>query len=158
MSAENYPLIFVVDDNTIYSKLIASQLRSSNYNHIECYSSGEDCIANLHHKPDIIIQDYLMDGMSGVDVLKEAKKIHPEVEFLFLSGLDNFEIAVNTIKYGAYDYVVKDQYALRKIIEKVDQLKERQTTSIKPTATKVKIGVAMLILVLVSLFSVFGLS
>lgn len=129
MQIQNNPLIFVVDDNSMYNRLIASHLRLNKYQRIECFLSGEECVENLYKKPDIVIQDYLMNGINGIQVLKEFKKRNPKTEFIFLSGDDSFELAVNTIKYGAFDYVIKDQLAFKKLISSVDKiLKIQQVT------------------------------
>ena len=106
---QNNPLIFVVDDNSMYNRLIVSHLRLNKFQRIESFLSGEECLANLDKNPDIVIQDYLMNGINGIQVLKESKRRNPKTEFIFLSGDDSFELALNTIKYGAFDYVVKDQ-------------------------------------------------
>lgn len=124
MQSQDSPMIFIVEDNFIYNKLIASHLRSNNFNRIESYQSGEDCLKNLYKKPDIIIQDYLLNGISGLDVLKESKKKNPETKFIFISGQDNIDIAVDTIRHGASDYLVKNQFAFKNMIEKIHDLRK----------------------------------
>jgi len=86
------------------------------------FYSGEDTINNLYRNPDIIIQDFLLDGMNGIEVLKKAKEQNPNIEFIFLSGQDNIDVAINTMKYGAYDYIVKDQMALKKMVNKINKI------------------------------------
>ena len=122
MENNKNPLIFIVEDNSIYNRLIMSHLRSHKFVRVESYLSGEECLKNIDRKPDIIIQDYLLDGMTGIDVLKATKKRYPSTEFVFLSSQDNLEIAIDTIKYGAVDYIVKDQYALTKLTNKINKI------------------------------------
>jgi DNA-binding NtrC family response regulator len=121
------PLIFIVEDNSIYNKIIASHLRSKKFQRIESYLSGEECLKNLYKKPDIVIQDYLLDGISGIEVLRTAKKKLPGTEFIFLSGQDDLIIAVNSIKYGAIDYIVKNQFALNKLMDNIDKIIKMQS-------------------------------
>jgi DNA-binding NtrC family response regulator len=129
MEILNIPLIFVVDDNPMYNRLIVSQLRLNKFQRVESFFSGEECLLNIYKKPTIIIQDYLMNGINGIEVLKESKKRDPRIEFIFLSSEDSFELAVNTIKYGASDYVVKDQLAFKKLILAINKvLKTQQIT------------------------------
>ena len=116
------PLIFVVEDNPVYSKLVVSYLKTNKFTNVESFISGEDALKAMDKQPKIVIQDYLLDGMNGIDVLKKAKKIAPEVEFIFLSGQDSIDIAINTMKYGAYDYIVKDQMALKKLVNKMNKI------------------------------------
>lgn len=115
-------MIFIVEDNSIYNKLIVNHLRSHKLIRTESFLSGEECLKNIHRKPDIIIQDYLLNGINGIEVLKSTKKKYPETEFIFLSGQDNIEVAINSIKYGAYDYIVKDQNALTKLTDKINKI------------------------------------
>ena len=158
MQNQDYPLIFIVEDNTIYNKLIASYLRSNKFSRIESFLSGEECLENLYKKPDIVIQDYLLNGISGIDVLKESKKNHPDTEFIFLSGQDNLNIAVNTIKYGAYDYVVKDRYALKKLIDNIHNIMSIQSVRLQNKNYKTGVKLFFLVLaILVVCVAIIGL-
>jgi DNA-binding NtrC family response regulator len=116
------PLIFVVEDNQMYNKLVVSYLRTNKFTNVESFLTGEDVLKNMHKNPDIIIQDYLLDGMTGIEVLIKAKKTNPNVEFIFLSGNDSIDIAINSMKYGAYNYILKDQMALPKLVEKIQKI------------------------------------
>jgi DNA-binding NtrC family response regulator len=122
MENQKYPLIFIVEDNTVYNKLIVNHLRLHKLTRTLSFHSGEECLKNLDKKPDIIIQDYLLDGMTGIDVLKATRKKHPETEFIFLSGQNDIELAINSMKYGACDYIIKDQYALKKLTDKINKI------------------------------------
>ncbi len=122
MQKENDSLIFVVEDNRVYNKLIMSYLKSNKFTNLMPFYNGEDAINNLYRNPDIIIQDFLLDGMNGIEVLKKAKEMDSDVEFIFLSGQDNIDVAINTMKYGAYDYIVKDQMALKKMVNKINKI------------------------------------
>lgn len=122
MENQKYPLIFIVEDNTVYNKLIVNHLRLHKLTRTESFLSGEDCLKNIDRKPDIIIQDYLLDGMNGIDVLKATRKKYPDTEFIFLSGQNDIELAINSMKYGAYDYIVKDQFALKKLTDKINRI------------------------------------
>ena len=141
MQTHDYPLIFVVENNSNYNELIVSYLRSNKKQRIECFLSVEECLQNLYKKPDIVIQDYLLNEISGHDILKESKNCDLNTEFIFMSGLDNFskgnnqnaglislsepdefDVAADTIKYGPHEYVVKDLFALEKLIEKFGKM------------------------------------
>ncbi len=135
------PLIFVVEDNQMYNKLVVSYLKTNKFTNVESYLSGEEALNNMHKNPDIIIQDYLLDGMTGIEVLIKAKKINPAVEFIFLSGQDSIDIAINSMKYGAYDYIVKDQMALQKMVNKINKI--NSVTELVKTNKRYKIGVIL---------------
>ena len=63
-----------------------------------------------------------MNGITGLDVLIEAKKTNPKTEFIFLTRIESFDIDVYTIKYGAYDYVIKDRFAFKKILDTIKKI------------------------------------
>ncbi|MFM1744416.1 MAG: hypothetical protein RLZZ630_353, partial [Bacteroidota bacterium] len=67
-------------------------------------------------KPSIVFLDYNLDSkvrqaMDGIDVLKEIKELDPQIEVVMISGQDKIDVAVNSIKYGAFDYIVKGEGA-----------------------------------------------
>lgn len=135
------PLIFVVEDNQLYNRLVVSYLKTNKFTNVESYLTGEEVLKNMHKNPDIVIQDYLLDGITGIEVLIQAKKIHPTVEFIFLSGNDNIEIAINSMKYGASNYIVKDQMALQKLVQKIHQISS--VTELVRTEKRFKLGVIL---------------
>lgn len=89
----------------------------------------------------------MLEGMNGIDVLKAAKKVHPEIEFIFLSGQDSIDVAINTMKYGAYDYIVKDQMALKKIVNKITKIISVQ--QLVKSNKRYKMGVTLFFVALV---------
>ncbi|HEY5511897.1 MAG TPA: response regulator [Prolixibacteraceae bacterium] len=122
MQKQTDPLIFIVEDNPVYNKLVVNYLLSKKFNRVESFLSGEECLKKIDLKPDIVIQDYLLEGIDGIEVLKATKKKHPHTEFIFLSGQDSVDVAINTMKLGAYDYIVKDQMALKKMVDKITKI------------------------------------
>ncbi len=135
------PIIFVVEDNQIYNKLVVSYLKTNKFTRVESFLSGEEVLKNMDKNPDIIIQDYLLEGMTGIEVLIKAKKINPNVEFIFLSGQDSIDIAINSMKYGAYDYIVKDQMALQKMVNKIHKISS--VSELVTSNKRYKVGVVL---------------
>ena len=122
MKSAKSPLIFIVEDNSVYNKLIVNHLHTHKQIRTQSYLSGEECLQNINQKPDIIIQDYLLEGINGLEVLMATKKRSPTSEFIFLSGQDSIEVAINCMRFGAYDYIVKDQYALIKLSDRINKI------------------------------------
>ncbi len=116
------PLIFVVIESPIYNNLVAGYLRSRKFKNIKTFSSGYDCLKNLHLNPDIVVISYSMDEITGLEVMQKAKLTNPEISFFFLSGQNNVEVAVNIVKMGATDYIVKNERALGKLVKSIDFL------------------------------------
>lgn len=146
MVASKNPLIFVVEDNHVYNRLIVSFLKTNKLTNVESFSTGEDALKAMEKQPAVVIQDYLLEGMNGIEVLKRAKKVAPNVEFIFLSGQDNIDVAINTMKYGAYDYIVKDQMALKKLVNKINKI--QSYNQLEVSKKRYKMGVILFFVIL----------
>jgi len=125
-------LIFLVDDDAVFLKMLEIQFMESGDFDIETYATGELCIENLTHKPDIIILDYLLDGverdvMNGIETLDKIKAYNKDIEVVMLSAQDKIDVAVNCMHHAAFDYVVKSETAflrLQKIITTICESKK----------------------------------
>ena len=113
--------IFIIDDDRAMSEMINDFLQTK-YNDPEIFlfATGEAALAELFRKPEVIILDYHLDtqdpkAMNGIEILKRIKELLVNVPVLFLSSQDSPEIAADTIKYGAYDYIVKNETAFQRL-------------------------------------------
>lgn len=130
--------IFLVEDDPMYATVLKQELKSSSYENVWVFPSGESFIKNMYFQPDIVLLDYYLDGkLNGLDVLKEIKthneSFNENIEVIFLSGQEKIRTALDAVKSGAFDYVVKGESALnetknliRKIIKKKEIIKERK--------------------------------
>ncbi len=94
--------------------------------------------------------------MNGVEVLKRAKKIDPEVEFIFLTAQDSTEIAVITMQFGAYDCIVKDGVTFDKVFDRIQKIEK--TKSLEGTVSSIKyykMGFVILLLIVIMFFVLF---
>jgi len=122
MNSKRHPLIFIVEDDNTFAVMIKKYLFMNGVRNIEIYNSGEECVKNLKKNPKIIIQDFDLPGMDGLEVLKKVKEVDKEVEFIFLSGQHSIKIAVEIMKSGASDYVIKDEVAKEYLEKKIKKL------------------------------------
>ncbi|HET6992466.1 MAG TPA: response regulator [Bacteroidia bacterium] len=127
--------VFIVDDDESYLSALGFRLMKDNKDHqtkVYCYTSGEECLANLDLDPRVVILDYYLstnqDAMSGLEVLREIKRIKPNVPVVVLSSQGDIKTALDTFEEGAYTYVVKDKQALLSIEKIIDSF-----INIKPT-------------------------
>lgn len=126
--------IFLVDDDAVYLKLLEIELLEHGDFEIQTFSTGELCLANLEHAPDVIILDYELNGidkkaMNGLDILDKIKAYNPRIPVVMLSSQDKIEIAINCMHHKAFDYVVKSETAylrLKKIIPAVFRFKKME--------------------------------
>jgi DNA-binding NtrC family response regulator len=123
---ENFK-IFIVDDDSYFSNLYKQHLLNSEYTDVHCFDNGRDCLKNLSLQPDIIFLDYNMDDMNGFEVLKKIKRYDPNVFIVMISAQEEISIAVNSLKYGSFDYIIKNNSicdSIDTVIEKIIMVKE----------------------------------
>lgn len=149
--------IFIVDDDPIQLDMLQDHLKKQSNYDIIAFSTGEDCLKNMHLKPNIVFLDYYLnsvvkDAMDGLDVLQEIKKVSPETDVVMLSGQDKIDVAVEVMKYGAFDYIVKGESAFYRAekavfnIYRYSKLKKNAATYKKLTFI---FGLAFLIVLIV---------
>jgi two-component system OmpR family response regulator len=134
MDDNNKIKIFLVDDDAVYLKLLEIEFRQHADFTIETFATGELCIENLSHNPDVIILDYRLDGivrnaMNGIETLDKIKEINPDIPVVMLSSQDKIEVAINCMHHLAFDYVVKSETAfmrLQKIITAIFRYKKME--------------------------------
>src|SRR3954469_22800673 len=104
--------LFLVDDDALFLRSLEIEfLQFSDYI-IETYATGEQCIANLDHRPDIIILDYFLNSVNksainGIETLVRIKENNIDTPVIMLSAQDKIEVAISCMHHKAYDYVVK---------------------------------------------------
>lgn len=124
--------LFLVDDDAVYLKLLEIEFLQHGDFDIETYPTGELCVENLSHNPDVIILDYYLDGvdinaMNGMETLDKIKTENPNIPVVMLSSQDKIDIAISCMHHGAFDYVVKSETAfvrLQKIITAIFEFKK----------------------------------
>ncbi|HIO72244.1 MAG TPA: response regulator, partial [Flavobacteriales bacterium] len=139
---KDQPLIYLVDDDTVFLTLIQSELSSMGEVKTRTFASGESCLKQMHKNPCMVVLDYELSGedpdvMNGVEVLKKIKETNPETEVVMISGWDDVTIAVASMKFGAYDYVVKNDSAMININNKAKNIFAKQEIIMKLAQEKV---------------------
>lgn len=112
--------IFIVEDNEVYSMMLDYFLSQENTFKFFSFRSGEECLENLHLKPDLIILDYGLPGLNGYDTFLELKKRTSDVRIVVLTSNDDIEVAAKFLKGGADDYILKEGAGEAQIIEKIE--------------------------------------
>ena len=134
MKNENKIKLFLVDDDAVFLKLLEIEFLEHADFSVQTFATGELCMENLSHSPDVIILDYHLDGidknaMNGIETLDKIKALHPEIPVVMLSSQDKIDVAVNCMHHKAFDYVVKNETAfmrLQKIIAAIFHYKKME--------------------------------
>ncbi|MBU2020308.1 MAG: sigma-54 dependent transcriptional regulator [Bacteroidetes bacterium] len=107
MNTEAPFTIFVVEDNEWYNKLLVHNLSLNPDFVIKSFGTGNEAIAHLHENPNVITVDYRLPDMDGEKLLEKIKSINESIEVIIISEQEDIKTAVNLLKSGAYDYLVK---------------------------------------------------
>lgn len=99
--------ILLVDDEKDFVEMLSMRLSEAGEDVIAAYS-GQECLEKLAQSPvDVVILDIKMPGMDGIQTLREIKGMFPLVEVILLTGHGTTETAVEGMKLGAFDYLLK---------------------------------------------------
>jgi DNA-binding NtrC family response regulator len=99
--------VLLVDDEKDFVEMLSLRLKEAGERVTPAYS-GKECLETLERKNiDVVILDLKMPGMDGIETLKEIKRRFPLVEVIMLTGHGTTESAVQGMKLGSYDYILK---------------------------------------------------
>jgi len=107
MSDENKIAILLVDDEIINLENVGHFLSRKGFT-VTTAASGEEAIELLQHSHfDLVVTDFKMHDIDGVQVMKTAKKLHPEIEVIIVTGYATVNSAVDAMAQGAFYYLSK---------------------------------------------------
>jgi DNA-binding NtrC family response regulator len=117
------PLIYIIDSNANYRKILSTCLKALKYNNLKTFESCEDCL-KTDNTPDIVILDHTMKEyhITGLDFLISYKQKYSDTDFLFFSSDPSVDVAVRSIKWGACDYFIKGRKGIEELIVRFNSL------------------------------------
>lgn len=101
--------VFVLEDDEWYNKLLAHTISLNPDYQVKSFFSANELFKNIHEKPDVVTLDYRLPDTTGEEALEKIKHLSPDTEVIVISEQDNIETALNLLKNGAYDYLVKEK-------------------------------------------------
>ncbi|HYC72169.1 MAG TPA: sigma-54 dependent transcriptional regulator [Opitutaceae bacterium] len=104
---EKSPVILVIDDDTEVRYSVNRVLSSQHYAVQEAASGEEGVAAVKRAAPDLVLLDNRMTGMTGLETLQHIRAANPKQMVIFMTAYGTAQTAIEAMKYGAYDYVVK---------------------------------------------------
>jgi two-component system, NtrC family, response regulator AtoC len=100
--------IFIVDDDPWYGEILEYHLSLNPDYEITRFLDGKSCLDKLYLNPDFITVDYSLPDMNGDKLFEQIKSSHPNIPVVVISGQEDISVAVNLLKKGVYDYLLKD--------------------------------------------------
>jgi DNA-binding NtrC family response regulator len=117
--------ILLVDDEKDFVEALAERLKNRDFDVTTAFA-GEEALEKLkEYNFDVAIVDVKMPGIDGIETLREIKKIKPLTEVLMLTGHGTVETAIEGMKHGAYDFLVKP-CEMNTLLEKIGAAYERK--------------------------------
>ncbi len=117
--------VLVVDDEEDFVEILSLRLKDAGEKVHEAFS-GKTCLKQLEtHAIDVVILDIKMPGMDGIQTLREIKRRHPLVEVILLTGHGTTETAVEGMKQGAFDYLLKPA-DFTELLDKIAAARQRK--------------------------------
>lgn len=168
MAKSTLRTIVLVDDDQQHNEMLKQYLDQKYNLNIHSFVSGEDALAKIEElKPTYVILDYYLDRVkrdarNGIDILKVIKEKYPDVYVVMLSGQDKIEVAVDTMKFGAYDYVVKNASGFIRVENVIKNI--QHNLHLKFLAKSYKFatfflgGVILLIIIVAIVLRILGIS
>ncbi|PKO96353.1 MAG: regulator, partial [Bacteroidetes bacterium HGW-Bacteroidetes-9] len=101
--------IFITEDDVIFAKIISHHLSLNPEYEVEIFPDGKSLLKNLYKNPTLISLDYNLPDMTGLEVLKQIREFNPDLPVVIVSGQQDVATAIELLKKGAYDYILKDQ-------------------------------------------------
>jgi DNA-binding NtrC family response regulator len=99
--------ILLVDDDSAFRNLMAAELGRLGYT-VATASNGIDALAKCEQaEPEVVLLDLRLPGIDGLEVLKRLRERHPASEVIMLTGHGTIDTAIDSIRRGAFDYIIK---------------------------------------------------
>ena len=117
--------VLIVDDEVDFVEMLSLRLEEAGEKVVPAYS-GRECLEILKKlQIDVVILDIKMPGMDGIQTLREIKKNFPLVEVIMLTGHGTTETAVEGMKLGAFDYLLKPT-DFNELLDKLENARKRK--------------------------------
>lgn len=107
--------IFIVDDDLFCLSMYEQFLQNLGYTNITPFTAGTDCLQHIKEQPALVLMDYNMEGMNGIEVLKKIKGFNSHIMVYIISAQEISLVGKEALQYGALDYILKSSLSPEKI-------------------------------------------
>jgi len=116
--------IIIAEDDAWYSELLSYHLALNPDYEVSVVSTGKELLEQLHTNPAVVTLDYALPDANGSELLQRVKRELPHTEVVIVSGQQDVSTAVQLLRDGAYDYVVKDVEAKDRLWNTVNNIRK----------------------------------
>lgn len=119
--------IFIVEDDKWYGGLLHHYLSQNPDYEVTLIESGKECLAQLNRKPDLVTIDFGLPDMNGEELFKKIRQAQSNLPVIIISAQEKITTAVDLLKMGVEDYLVKDDNTQQLLWNAVIRLREKQS-------------------------------
>ncbi len=116
--------IFVIEDDIWYGELLVHHLTLNPDYEVTRFESAREAIAQLYLHPDVITLDYALPDMPCDEVLKRIKIDSPNTAVVMISGQENVSTAIDLLRKGVYDYLVKEDDTRERLWNTINNIRQ----------------------------------
>ncbi len=124
MAKQQHFSIFIVEDDPWYGQLLKHHLSLNPDYEVKLYTTGQDCLNQLHLLPDVVCIDFGLPDMTGDRLLSKIKAVNNQIPVVIISGQDEIAVAVDLLKAGARDYIIKDDHTKEMLWRSIINIRE----------------------------------
>jgi len=117
--------VLLVDDEEEFVDVLSQRLEARGFAVNTAFNGDEAIAAIEEHDVDVVILDVQMPGRNGIDTLQEIKRLRPITEVIMLTGHGTVETAIQGMKLGAYDYLMKPTNT-EELVDKINRGHQRK--------------------------------
>jgi len=118
--------VFIVDDDPFWASLLKEMLAELGFANVSTFSKGSDCINNLNKHPKLVFLDHQLEDSDGLKILQEIKQFEPHTCVVFCTAHMDFNVAVNAMKNGSAEYLLKANATIGEVGEIIKGLNTRK--------------------------------
>lgn len=123
--------IFILEDDNWYNNLLTYTVSLNPEYVVKSFKTAKEFYQHLSLNPDVITLDYRLPDSTGIDVLKKEKEFNDQIEIVIISEQENIETAVELLKEGAYDYLVKTPDIRDRLLNILGKLKNQRSLKVR---------------------------
>jgi DNA-binding NarL/FixJ family response regulator len=119
-------LIFFVDDDKMILNLLEYTFKSRQGTRVQTFFSVEECLQNMHMKPDLVVMDHMFQEREGhndgIETIKQLKQIDKNLTVIVLSSQKDENLISEFLKNGASKYIAKENFFIDDLIDAIESV------------------------------------
>lgn len=139
MSKTNFK-IFIVEDDPWYSQILNHYLSMNPDYELRLFHSGKELLNQLFLKPDLICMDFGLPDINGNVLLKEIQARNKQIPVIIISAQEEISVAVDTLKAGARDYIIKGEHTKEQLWKSIINIRENLNLKLEVEELKEQLG------------------